>query len=459
MNKPSEISKRYEGVLDFSESTLNRTILTLALPAILEYLLFTAIRLTDTFIVGHLHDEIALAAVGLAGPLIFFSISPFFALSVSATALIARRWGEGRLDEGRNLAGQFMGMAFIGALITMFLGMVLANKFMVWMGAENTVADQGAMYYRIVLISSLTIFPLFVGNGILRGAGDTKTPMINTAIMNVVNIIFSLGLAFGIGPLPKLGLAGVAWGTVAGQTTAFFFMMHALISSNRQIRMKISGLNKWRKSDVNEIFNLGWPVFVERYFSSGSFIIFIGIVSILGTAALGANNIAIRVESIAFMPAIGLSFAMTSIVGQALGAKQISMGKLAVRKALIAAGTVMIVLGVIFFIFAENIVGLFGATPNVLRLSAIAVRISAFELPFIAIGMILAGCLRGAGDTKSPLIVMVICIIIFRFGLVYLLGIKMNLGLGGVWLGTACDWAGRSIGLGVVFFRKSWIDQ
>lgn len=445
-----------QGTLDFSDSALNRTILSLALPAVLEYVLFMTVRLTDTAIVGHLRDENALAAVGLAQSLIFLGNSPFFGLAVAATSLVARRWGEGDITGARRVATQFMGVAYLLALLTMAAGIVMARRLLLWMGAEPDVAGAGAVYMRIILLSSLMVFPLFVGNGILRGAGDTRTPMFNTGLMNAVNIVVSVFLAFGLGPAPRLDLAGVAWGTAAGNTAGALLMHRALMSRRRSIQYQPRHAFVWNRSDIQIIAKLAGPVTLERYIGSGSFVIFMSLVAILGTTAVAAHNIALRIEAIAYMPAIGLSFAITSLVGQAIGAGRRTTARVMVLRSLGAAGGVMLVLGVLFLTSAGPIVRLFGATPGVLAQAAVAVRVSVIELPFIAFAMILAGCLRGAGDTKTPMIIMVVCILVFRFVGVYTLGIRGGLGLAGVWLATAVDWAGRTGGMWLTFQRGRW---
>jgi len=147
---------------------------------------------------------------------------------------------------------------------------------------------------------------------------------------------------------------------------------------------------------------------------------------------------------------------VSTIVGQSLGARLPHIAEMAVRRTLFWASIFTLSLGLIFIIFARYIVIIFGATPDVLHLAGIAIQISALELPFLAFVMILSGCLRGAGDTRSPLYVMLICIPVFRFGVLYLFVMVFGWGLGGVWLATALDWAARFIGLWWIFKRGVW---
>ena len=205
-----------------------------------------------------------------------------------------------------------------------------------------------------------------------------------------------------------------------------------------------------------QLWNLSYPVMIERLLTNGAGMIFMKIIALLGTTALAAHNIALRIESIAYMPPWGVSIAVSTIVGQSLGAGKPEVAEKAVKKGLFWIGSFMFFLGILFVLFSKQFVVLFGATPEVIHMAGVVLQISALELPFIAFFAILAGCMRGAGDTKSPLYVMFICLPIFRFGVVYLFAITFGWGLPGVWLATACDWMARVLGLWLLFRRGRW---
>lgn len=442
--------------LDLRDETLNRAIISLAIPAILETLMFTVLFFSDTLIVGWLHDENALAAVGLAATLIWFSNAPFHALAIAATSLVARSWGEHRFEAARRYGGQSVGLAFLFSLVVMGVGLPLAEGMLRAMGGTFEVARLGSEYLRIILLSSVLGLPMIISNGIIRGTGDTKTPMYITLVMNALNILISLVLAYGWGPLPALGLAGVGWGTMVARTLGGLLSFSVLVSGRGPVHVPWSAFYQWRRSTAGRVLDLASPAMLERFLTSGAHVVFTAIVALLGTTALAAHNIALRVESLAFMPAMGVSVAVTTIVGQALGARRSHLAEAAVVRTLLWTGVIMVALGASFVLFAPQAVVIFGATPEVLRLAGIALQISALEHPLMAFVMILAGGLRGAGDTRSPLYVTLVCIVLFRFGLVYLFGIVLAWGLPGVWLATAVDWGGRSIGLWWVFKRGVW---
>ena len=442
--------------IDLREEMLNRTLLALAIPAILDHLLHSLVHVSDTLIAGWLHNEVILAAALLGGVISFLSSAPFFALTVAANSLVSRCCGAEKFEKARRYAGQCLSFAFMLAALIVVTGILLAGRLMDWIGAAPDVAPLAAQYLRILLVAALLGSPMWVANAIIRATGDTKTPMKISALTNLINIPLSIVLAFGLGPVPQLGLMGVAWGTVFSRSLGGVVALGVLLNHPRGLKVPFRLFWTWDRSLAADIWRLGAPTLLERIIWNGSYGVFTSIVAKLGTVSLAANNIALHVESLAFMPAFGAAHAVAAYVGQAVGANCSHVADLAVRRALKSTCFLMACLGMLFVLFGKQIAALFGATPEVVGLAGVALQISALEHPLMASGLILSSTLQGAGDTRSPLYVMTACILLFRFGVVYLFAITFGWGLPGVWLATAIDWAGRSIGLWGVFRVGKW---
>jgi putative MATE family efflux protein len=222
------------------------------------------------------------------------------------------------------------------------------------------------------------------------------------------------------------------------------------------LKISLREMAVWRWPDVSRISTLALPNVVESVIQRVGFITFMGIVSSLGTATVAANQIANTVESLSFMPAFGLSVAASTLVGQSLGARKVPIAELAVKRTAIYSLGAMTLTGLIFVVFGQQIASIFGATGEVLLLAGMAVQISALEQPSIALQMVYGGALRGAGDTRSPMLVSLIGVIFFRIAAVYVLAVVFGLGLAGVWLGTAVDWAGRTVVMYIMYRRGRW---
>ncbi len=442
--------------LDLRPETLTRTIVALATPAVVENLLVTMVFFADTVLIGWLCDDAALAAVGLSSTFMWVANGLFQAVAVAATAMVARFLGERNVELAKRTAAQALVLTVMAALVVMAVGIPLADDFLVLMGAEPDVVRQGSLYLAIILATSVLSFPLMVAGGIMRGAGDTRRPMMITLVMNVFNVVAAYGLIFGPGPLPALRLAGAGLATSMARSLGGCLALGILFTGRTTLKVEPRRLLGWDRGLVWRIIRLALPSAGETAIARTGSVLFMRIVSALGTAALAAHQIAVRVESLSFMPGWGLTVAAATLTGQALGAGREDMAELSIRRILAFACSLMGVMAVCFALFGRQIVVIFGASPGVLDLAGMAVRIGALEQVSIAVQMVLAGALRGAGDTRTPMYVTLFGVLVFRVAVVYLLAIALGLGLAGVWLGTAVDWTGRAALMWVLFRRGTW---
>ncbi|HRJ42487.1 MAG TPA: MATE family efflux transporter, partial [Caldilineaceae bacterium] len=434
----------------------NRAILTLALPAVVENLLQTVVFFSDTVMIGWIRNPAALAAVGLAGTLFYLLMTLFGSLAVSATALVARAWGAGDRPRAQTVAAQSLILCGALSVVGTLLLIPIAPDYLRLMGGDAEVVALGTQYIRIVLWSSVFNFPMMVANGAMRGAGDTRTPMWNTLAMNCWNIVVSYVLIFGAFGFPEMGLAGAAIGTTSARAVGGILAVGALLGKRTPLLIPWRAFLRWDGRVVRRVLQLAIPTAIEGSIAQSGFILFTRMVASLGTATLAAHQIALRVESLSYMPAWGLAAAATTIVGQALGAGRMERAEETIRRTILFSLIFNGLLGLSFVLFSRSIVSIFGSTPEVLSLAALAVAISAAELLGIGVEMILAGGMRGAGDTRTPMYVTIAGVLLFRLPVVYLLAITLGWGLAGVWWGTAIDWTGRTILLWFLFRRGHW---
>jgi len=442
--------------LDLTPEKLTSNIIQLALPAVGENLLNTMVTVVEGILVGWLRDADALAAVGLGGFFIFLINSLFMALSIGATALVARAWGARDYERAGDTAGQALLLAFGTAMLAVALINPLADELFVLMGAEKRVVALGSLYLRLVLSTALFGFPLLVLSGIMRGSGDTRTPMLITLTMNVWNVLAAYGLIFGPGPLPALGVRGAGMAAASAMMLGGSLALFIVLTGRTRIRVAPRQVLPWDREMMATIFRLSLPAAVEMVIYRAGFALFMRMVSSLGTVSLAAHQIAVNVESVSYMPGFGLAVAATTLAGQALGAGKENLAEASIRRTMAFALMVMGSMALVFGLFGPQVVKVFGATPEVLTLAGLAVRLAALEQLPIAVQMVLSGSLRGAGDTRTPMIVTVVGTLLFRVSAVYLLAIVLHLGLAGVWLGTAVDWTGRAILLYLLFQRGTW---
>ncbi len=327
-------AKRQLGGLEpDNKAQLRRMVMLLAWPAIAEMFLSTLVQFVDTAMVGGL-GEVAIAATGLSNSPVMLLNGLFAALGVGGTALVARFIGAGDVESANKVAQQSLLVGMALALVFTVLMLLFAPVIPTLMGAEPEVVSVTATYLRILSVTFTMAFSAFILNGVLRGAGDTKTPMQVNVLANILNVIGNFFLIFptrdvllnlpGLGdtiltiPGAGLGIAGAAIATALSRGVAGLIVLYILFSGRHGVRATFS--LKLNFDIIRRIIRIGLPASGERVIMSGGQMIFSSIVLGLGTAQYAAHHLAIVAESISYMPGFGFSMAATTLVGQALGA-------------------------------------------------------------------------------------------------------------------------------------------
>ncbi|AAL81974.1 MATE family efflux transporter [Pyrococcus furiosus DSM 3638] len=446
-------------------SELRRKIWSLAWPAIAGNISQTLLNLVDMMILGHV-SAIALGAVGLGGQISWFMFPIMIAVSTGTLAIVARRVGEGKLEEASRVAEQSMYLAFLLGIPVMLFGIFFGDEILRIMGAKGEVLEIGYEYLKVLFLFYPIRFVGFVFFSALRGAGDTKTPMKLNILMNVLNGVFDYLLVFGKLGFPRLGPVGAAWASGIGITVSFLIGMLLFLNGKLVIKPVI----EWRLhlDIVEKILRIGTPALLERGLFSFYNFLYMAIVTRFGEIALSAHQIGLRVESIAYMPAFGFSIATSALVGQSLGAKKPDEAEKIVKESLKMTTIFMSVMAFVLMAFPSILVRPFLSPTDpyyeeVKRLAVIyLIIVGISEIP-LGVIFVLSGALRGAGDTKSPLYVTAISKLLFRIMPSYILGFGVSLpslGLEFKGLGVIAAWIGMSLetfisaGLFWIVFRK-----
>jgi multidrug resistance protein, MATE family len=381
-----------------------RRVLSLATPIIGENLLQTMVGAVDTFMVAHL-GAAAVAGVGTAFEIVFFIISILSAIDVGATVLVSQAIGA--IDHRR--ADLLARQAIIWGLllaIPVSIGIYLAAPSIIALfGTEPDVAEAATTYLKIVAGTSVALFLSFVCGAVLRGAGDSRTPLAAAVMANIVNIVVAYTLIFGNFGFPALGVAGSAFGAAAGRGVGAAYMLLAMARGKKTISLR--GSWGWRPhvATARQLFALGIPAAVEQMLSSGAFMVLLAVVALIGTPALAAQQIAFTALSMAFLPGIAFSITATALVGQSIGARLPSDARKAWSISLQWALAWLGIGAVLVFIFSEQLIRIFSSDLDVISSGVSALHALSLALPFWAVWFVSSGSLRGSGDTRTPLIV------------------------------------------------------
>lgn len=445
-----------ESQLLSEQSSLRKRVMLLAWPAIVENLLHTMVGIVDTAMVGRLGSA-SLASVGLANQIFNVGLTVFAALATGSTAIVARHIGAHESDKASDVARQslVLGVFVSGTVMVALLIWARSLLGLLFGRSEDFVLDMSASYVRIVALALILNYFLIVINAILRGAGDTKTPMRITAIVNIVNILGNTIFIYGIGPIPALGVAGAAIGTAMAHATGGILALSVLFR-NPILRVRLSDSFKPDRSIIARISNIGVPAGVEQGIMRVGQLVYTMIVSSLGTVAYAAHQVALNAESLSFMPGAGFGTASTTLVGQGLGANNPDEAEQAGKIARNLGIVVMSSIGLLFFFLPEPLVRIFSRDPEVIALATLCLRLVAIAQPPLAVWMILAGGLRGAGDTRAIMKIVFLGFLIVRIGLAYVLVVRLGYGLIGAWIAMVTDLFFRGYLIQRRFMQGQW---
>lgn len=384
------------------EPSYNRRVFSLAWPVISENFLQTMLGIVDTFMVAMIGAQ-ALAGVGAAIQIMFFVIAALSATSVGSSVLVAQAVGAQELAKAGKLAKQSLVWSVIISIPLIIIGLLFTEQIIAIFGMEPEVSQIGVDYLRVTMgtVSILTLLTL--SGGVLRGAGDSRTPMLATAIANVINVGLTYGLIFGELGLPELGVVGSAWGTFLSRIIGFAILLYFLWQGKNGVSIRGSGGWFPQFGIAKQLLKIGIPAAVEQVLISIAFLLLTVVVASLGTATLAAQRIVFNALSISFLPGIGFGLAATALVGQAVGAQRPDEGHILGRIATIWAVLWMGGLGLIFIIFRTTIISWFTDDPLVMAIGAGGLFTLALTQPFWAISIVQSSAIRGTGDTQYPL--------------------------------------------------------
>ena len=445
-----------EPQLALGRASARQRIMRLAGPAIVENLLHTMVGIVDTAMVGRL-GAASLAAVGLGNQISQIGLTVFSALATGSTALVARFIGAKEPGKAGDVARQslVLGIFVSGTVMITFLLTARGLLGLLFGRSEADVLNMASTYVRIVSLAIILNYFLIVINAILRGAGDTKTPMRITGLVNLINIIGNTIFIYGVGPIPALGVAGAAIGTAIAQAFGGLIALGVLFR-HPVLRVRLSDSFRPDRAIIRRIANIGVPAGIEQGMMRVAQLVYTMIVSSLGTISYAAHQVALNAESLSFMPGSGFATSSTTLVGQNLGANRPDQAEESGRTARNLGILVMSIMGVIFVIIPEPIVRIFSNDPEVIALATVCLRLVAISQPALATWMILAGGLRGAGDTRAIMKIVIVGLVFVRVGLAYLLAIYLGFGLIGAWVAMVIDLFVRGLLIQKRFNQGDW---
>lgn len=439
---------------DYTSVSLNRAILMLAIPMILEMVLESLFAVVDVFWVARLGEN-AVATVGLTESLLSLVFAVAMGLSLSTTAMVARRIGE-KDPEGAAVAG--VQAIALGLMTSVAIGipcLLYAPTLLSLMGASREIVAGGSGYARIALGGSGVVLMLFLNNAIFRGAGDAAIAMRLLWISNAINLVLDPCFIFGLGPFPRLGVTGAALATFTGRSIGIAYQFYRLLRGSQRIRILARQI-RINLSVLLRLIRVSLTGILQFAIAHTSWVGLVRIVSTFGAAALAGYTIAIRIVIFVILPSWGLSNAAATLVGQNLGAKKPERAEQAVWRTGIYNMLFLGSVGLFFALFSTSVARLFTSDPAVVRLAATCLRIVSYGNVGYAWFMVMIQAFNGAGDTVTPTIVNFFGFWLLEIPLAYWLAIPLRLESNGVYFAIAIAESSMAATSALLFRGGRW---
>jgi putative MATE family efflux protein len=440
--------------MDYTTAPINRAVVMLAIPMVMEMIMESIFAVVDVFWVAHLGAN-AVATVGLTESMLTIVYTVAMGTGIGAMALVARRVGEKNMDDAARTAVQSIALGVFLSAIIGVIGGTQAARLLRLMGASPEVVDTGWKFTTVMLGGNATVFLLFLINAVFRGAGDAAIAMRVLWLGNALNIILGPCFIFGLGPFPQLGVTGAAVATNIGRGTAVLLQLYTLARGSSRIQITRAHLGLDFRV-MTSVLRLSGSTMLQIFINTSSYVGIVRLISAFGSAALAGYTIGIRLIIFALLPSWGLSNAAATLVGQNLGAQQPERAEQSVWQAcrynMLFLGTI----SVIFLLGADFLVALFTKDYEVYYYGVRCLRIVSAGFIFYAVGMVITQSFNGAGDTWTPTVINLFIFWVFEIPLAYVLSHYTTLGPLGVFAALGIAFSTLAVVSGIIFKRGKW---
>lgn len=439
---------------DYTSLPLNRAIILLAVPMVLEMIMESLFAVTDVFWVSRLGKE-AVAVVGITESVMTLIYAVAIGISIAATAIVSRRIGEKEPEIAAQAAGQIV---LLGVLVSTGIGIglgIFASDVLRFMGAGEDIVALGTSYAQVMLGGNVTIFMIFLINAVFRGAGDAVIAMRTLWLANGLNIVLDPCFIFGWWIFPEMGVAGAAVSTNIGRGVGVLYQLWHLAGHHSRVQVRWCHFKPEREI-IGAVLSKSGSGIAQLLISTTSWVGLFKILAMFGSTALAGYTIAIRLVMFALMPAWGLANAGATLVGQNLGAGKPERAEAAIRIVTKFNILVLSVVGIGFVLFAGPLIHLFNPEPEVLAFGTQSLWIVSLAFPLYAAGMCFEAAFNGSGDTWTPARLNFMCLWVGQIPIAWILSKSLGFGPVGVFISVPVAFSLLAIWSWFWFKRGQW---
>ncbi|MEA3424233.1 MAG: MATE family efflux transporter [Bacillota bacterium] len=406
---------------------LYKVIMILSAPIMLNNLIQTFYNLTDTYFISRLGST-EIAAIQFIWPITFIIISLGTGLSMGASSIISQYIGSSQYEKAAKISGQLIYFSLVFSLFIGFFGYIFSEEIIKIMGATGALLRYANDYLSIIFLGTFSHFMLFAFVAIKQGQGDTKTPMKISIMAVITNIALDPLFIFTFG----LGVKGAAIATVLARTIFGAYGLYYLIFKDSGLKIDFNNF-KFDNNAIKKILKIGMPTAIGQSTTAVGFAILNVLIISFGESILTAFAIGNRINSLVFLPVMGIGTAISTIIAQNLGADNISRAKETTYKSLAIASILTIITSFSLFLFTDKLINIFTTDPYIIEQGSAYIKLILLTLPLMGFYQILIGVFIGSGHTYQSMFMMIGRLWLFRLPMVILFKTYTNLGAYSVW--------------------------
>ena len=442
-------------------------VLALSWPAIVQQLMLTLVQYIDTAMVGSLGPN-ATASVGVVSSSVWLFNGLLGAAATGFAVQVAQHIGARETERARSVVRESMLFSLLFGVFMGSAAAALSFPLPGLLGAEEAIRPDASAYFLIVGCSMPFLMAINLMSSLLRCMGDTRTPMLFNITLNILNTIFNFLLiyepreasVFGLRvflPGAGLGVPGAALGSALASLLVALLFLRRFLSRDFPLRISLRDRFRFTRDCLSAMIRIAIPQAMAHTASCGAQIAVTVIVAGLGTQAVAANSLAVTAEALCYQPGYGVSTAATTLVGQSIGAGRRDLAVRFARVSTLLGMAIMTGTGLLMFLFAEPLIGMFTPDADVMRLGASVLRIEAFAEPMFGASIVASGAMQGAGDSTGCFVLNLVSMWGIRLTLAVLLAPRF--GLVGVWFAMCAELCTRGALFLLRLARGKWLDK
>ena len=438
---------------DLTKGSIVKAIILFSIPLLIGNLFQQLYNAVDSYVVGNYVGKIALAAVGASTPIINMLIGFFMGISTGAGVVIAQFFGAGDLTKMKKAIHNSIALTLVMGVVLTVVGLVFNDPILKAIGVPSDVFSEASTYLSIYFWSLIFVMIYNMGSGILRSVGDSKRPLYFLIFSSVINIVLDFLFVKNFG----FGVAGAGYATLIAQAISAIMVMYVLMKTEDSYKVVLKDI-KFDKEILLKIIKIGLPTGFQQSIVSLSNVIVQSYINVYGASVIAGYSVTIKIDGFVNLPLQAFNMAITTFVGQNIGAKQYNRVK---KGAYITTFLAMVTIGffvVIMYFFGRDFIALFNQEKDVIDAGRLMQLTFLPFYIFLPINQVINGVLRGAGRSAVPMYVMIFSFVFLRQIYLFLVT-KVTRDIVYVFLGWPTTWVVCSLIFIVYFFKVQWLPQ